>query len=391
MRIARLSLSAFGPFTDREINLDGPGVQVIYGPNGAGKSTSMRALEGLLFGIPARTTDAWRHDMADLRIGARLLATDGTALDVVRRKGNKNTLRGPDDDTVLAEATLAHLLGGADLALYRTMFSLSQEGLRRGGDALLADQGDLGAALFGAGTGNAGARELLERLEREAAELYKPSGTKPRINDALRRHRDATKAVGQEGVTANAWGALAKTLRDAEAAREETGRAAADVRRRLARAQRLLRAFVPVKERAAFVAELAGLGDVPLLAVDAQQARLDARRDRATARTARDRATAARDAATNELEALRPDPAVLEQEDRIEALREEVGRHRKNEQDLVRLRTETAIAANEAIDAMRAVGPHASLEDDGPSVVLPARTCRASARSPQSTPICRPP
>jgi uncharacterized protein YhaN len=371
MRIDRLHLIAFGPFTDREIALDGPGLQVIYGPNGAGKSTSMRALEGLLFGIPPRTTDAWRHDMGELRIGARLLATDGTALNVVRRKGNKNTLRGPDD-TPIAEATLTTLLGSADRDLYRTMFSLSQEALRQGGDALLADKGDLGAALFGAGTGNAGARELLRRLEDEAAELFKASGSKPRINDALRRHRDATKAVGLAGVTANAWVALDKQVRDACDSSDRTAHAAADVRRRLARAERLLRAFVPVKERAALLVDLADLGDVPLLAVDAEPQRLDAQRDRAAARSARDRATIARDAATVELEDLRPDPAVLEQEDRIEALREEVGRHRKNEQDLTRLGTERGVAANEAIAAMGAVGSHASIADHGASVAIPA-------------------
>jgi uncharacterized protein YhaN len=371
MRIDHLRLIAFGPFTDREIALDGPGVQVIYGPNGAGKSTSMRALEGLLFGIPARTDDAWRHAMPDLRVGARLVAADGTALDVVRRKKNRPTLYGTDGEP-LPDSALTAFLGGIDIQLYRTMFSLSQQALREGGDALLADKGDLGAALFGAGTGNAGARGLLRRLEDEAAELFKPSGSKPRINDALRRHRDATKAVGQAGVTASAWGALDAQVRDAQASRDRTTETAADVRRRLARAERLLRAFVPVKERAGLLADPAELGDVPLLAVDAEQQRLDAQRVRATARGARDRATTAREAAVAELDGLHPDPAVLEQEDRIDALREEVGRHRKNEQDLVRLQTETAIAANEAIDAMGAVGPHASLEDDGASLAIPA-------------------
>ena len=372
MRIERLHLLAFGLFTDREIALDGPGVQVIYGPNGAGKSTSMRALEGLLFGIPARTTDAWRHDMAELRVGARLLAPGGSTLDVVRRKGNKNTLRAADDDALVAEATLTTLLGGADRDLYRTMFSLSQEALRAGGEALLADQGDLGAALFGAGTGNAGARELLRRLEKEADELFLATGKKPKLNDALRRHRDASKATGQAGITSNAWVALDRQVRDAQAARDRTAGEATDVRRRLARAERVLRAFGPVKERAALLADLEDLGDARLLAVDAEQQRLDAQHDQATARRDRERAATARDAAIGELDGLTLDPAVLDHEDRIEALREDVGRYRKNRLDRTRLGAERAVATDEALGAMAAVGPHASLDDRGASVVVPA-------------------
>lgn len=376
MRIDRLKLIAFGPFTDREVVLDGPGVQVIYGPNGAGKSTSMRALEGLLFGIPARTRDAWRHDMRDLRVGARLVTPDGSVLDIIRRKKNQPSLFDPSGQQ-LPETVLGALLGSTDRELYRTMFSLSQEGLRAGGDALLADKGDLGAALFGAGTGNAGARELLRRLEDEAAELFKPSGQRPRINDALRRHKAATTALGHAGVTAGAWASLDRAVRDAQARQSTTAAEAADVRRRLARAQRVLRAFGPVLERTAILAELDALGDVVLLAPDAQQQRLDAQRERTTARAARERATKDRDAATAELDALRPDPSVLEQEGRIEALREDVGRFRKNQQDVVRVQGDLATATNEAIEAMGAVGPQASLEDGGATVSIPAARAQA--------------
>lgn len=372
MRIARLSLTAFGPFTDREVDLDGPGVQVIYGPNGAGKSTSMRALEGLLFGIPMRTTDAWRHDMTELRVGARLLGADGTPLDVIRRKGNKNTLRDADDDAVVAEATLTALLGNADRNLYGTMFSLSQHALREGGDELLADKGDLGAALFGAGTGNAGARALLTRLEDEAAELFKAGGSKPRINAAISRHRKAAGEIAGAGVTANAWDVLEKRVRDAESALHGNGVEAGDVRRLLGRAERILRVFGPVKERAAILAELAGLADVPVLDPDATQRRKDAQRERAEADAAHERATAARDAAAATLDGLRPDPVVLEHEARIDELLKEVGRHRTGARDLIRLRGEAGTAANEAIEAMGAAGPQASLDADAPADDLSA-------------------
>lgn len=371
MRIDRLNLIAFGPFTDREIALDGPGVQVIYGPNGAGKSTSMRALEGLLFGIPPRTDDAWLHAMRDLRVGARVVAPDGTVHEIVRRKKNRPDLFDAQD-APLPDAIMAKLLGGTDIELYRTMFSLSQRALREGGDALLADQGDLGAALFGAGTGNAGARALLTRLEDEAADLFKSGGSKPRINAASSRHKKAAGEVTAAGITANAWETLEKRVRDAERALQENGVAAGDVRRLLGRAERILRVFGPVKERAAILAELATLADVPVLDPEARQRRKDAQRERAEADAAHGRATADRDAATATLDGLHPDPVVLEHEARIEALREDVGRHRNNLKDLVRLQGEAGTATNETIDAMGAAGPQASLDSDDPADDLSA-------------------
>jgi uncharacterized protein YhaN len=53
MRIKRLDLMAFGPFTDQRLVFDskGPGLTVIFGPNEAGKSSSLRALKCLLYGI----------------------------------------------------------------------------------------------------------------------------------------------------------------------------------------------------------------------------------------------------------------------------------------------------------------------------------------------------
>ncbi len=53
MRIDRLDLIAYGPFSDKSLDLsDGAaGLHLIYGDNEAGKSTSLRALIAWLFGF----------------------------------------------------------------------------------------------------------------------------------------------------------------------------------------------------------------------------------------------------------------------------------------------------------------------------------------------------
>ena len=63
MKILKLNLTAFGPFTDAQLDLSkgNQGLHVIYGPNEAGKSSSLRAITDLLYGIPARTPDNFIH------------------------------------------------------------------------------------------------------------------------------------------------------------------------------------------------------------------------------------------------------------------------------------------------------------------------------------------
>lgn len=61
MKIIELRLSAFGPFTNRVLDLSAgdQGLHVIFGPNEAGKSSALRAIYALLYGIPAQTADAY--------------------------------------------------------------------------------------------------------------------------------------------------------------------------------------------------------------------------------------------------------------------------------------------------------------------------------------------
>lgn len=88
MRIDRLDLLAYGPFTEQSLDLSEGnfGLHLIYGDNEAGKSTSLRSLIAWLFGIPARTNDNFLHSNAQLRIGGQLRRTDGSTIEFTRKK-----------------------------------------------------------------------------------------------------------------------------------------------------------------------------------------------------------------------------------------------------------------------------------------------------------------
>jgi uncharacterized protein YhaN len=137
MRIRRLDLTAFGPFTDVSLDFSGGapgGLHVVYGPNEAGKSSARRAVRDLLFGFEARTPDRHLHDYDALRIGALLEVGEETFF-VERRKARKGSLRDARGE-VLDDAILERLLRGLDRGGYTRAFGLGHEELEAGGEEM---------------------------------------------------------------------------------------------------------------------------------------------------------------------------------------------------------------------------------------------------------------
>ena len=76
------------------------------------------------------------------------------------------------------------------------MFSLDDESLEKGGEAILASRGDLGQLLFSASAGLAEISDRLESLRKKADEFYRPRASTTELAelkrelDALRHERD---------------------------------------------------------------------------------------------------------------------------------------------------------------------------------------------------------
>ncbi len=201
MRLLSLRLIAFGHF--RGETLDFPcdkGLFIIYGPNEAGKSTSLRALQGLLYGIPERTPDAFLHDMASLRVGGELLRSDGEKLVVVRRKGRKDTLQLPDGRAI-PEDTIRSFLGSVDASTFFRVFGMNRHELVEGGRQLAQGKGDVGESLFVAGLAGADLKRALNSLDDEAVALFKPGGSTPAINTLTRLRLRPTSYREQEATS----------------------------------------------------------------------------------------------------------------------------------------------------------------------------------------------
>src|SRR6516225_3800557 len=108
MKLIRLKLLAVGPFTGTVLDFSRGehGIHLVYGANEAGKTSALRALTHLLFGFPHLSADNFVHPNDQLRVSGKLRHSDGEELEIVRRRGKANTVRGPDDSSVIADDQL---------------------------------------------------------------------------------------------------------------------------------------------------------------------------------------------------------------------------------------------------------------------------------------------
>ncbi len=200
MRLSRLDLTRYGKFTGFSLDFGAqeaaqPDLHIVYGPNEAGKTTGFSAFLDLLFGIEPRSRFNFLHPYATMQVGG-LLEWDGAAHELVRVKRATNSLLGPNGQPV-SDAALKGALGGIDRDAYRTMFSLDDETLEKGGDSILESRGDLGQLLFSASAGLADFSRTLETLRAEADSFYKYRAHKSALAGlkaqlaALRESREA--------------------------------------------------------------------------------------------------------------------------------------------------------------------------------------------------------
>ena len=267
MRIQRLDLTAYGPFTDVSLDLSegAEGLHLIYGDNEAGKSSSLRALLAWLFGIDKHTADKFLHSYDQLRIGGGLRLRSGEEQWFVRKKGNKGTVLDPSTGDVLPDNVLKPFLGEIDKELFSRLFGIDHGRLVQGGQEILKQSGDLGKVLFSAALGTAGLRGVSEELQSEADAIFKPRGQKMTVNKALSQHRDLRKRVKEASLPVSDWKDLHASMSDVRSQVEAVQEEIAELGAGQSRLERLKRVVGPLAERRETLGRLQELGDVRLL------------------------------------------------------------------------------------------------------------------------------
>ena len=287
MKLARLLLLAFGPFTDKTIDFaaSASNLHLIYGPNEAGKSAALRAITDLRFGIPLRSPDDFIHATGRMRISGLFIDDQGEPIGLIRRKGRAPTLsrfsvatEQPDPALpVLREHELA-LTGGVERNEFEAMFGLNHARLRAGGDLLLKGEGELGSALFEASAGTRGIAAILTALDDDAKRIFNPHGRTQNatINEARRQLDDQRTAWRQAQTKPAEWQALNRAHEQANATLVEIDLAIEALRRRENELTELRTVEPLLRQHDRALAELQALTEVPDLPEGAREQRLAA-------------------------------------------------------------------------------------------------------------------
>lgn len=335
MKILRLDLLAFGPFTGLSLDLSAgaEGLHVIAGPNEAGKSSALRALRDLFFGIAERTDDNFLHPYDKLCLGASIRRSSGEVLEFLRRKARKHPLREPDDETPIEPARLDRFLGGVDAETFQTLFGIDHAGLRRGGRTILEGKGQVGAVLFAAGAGLTGLRGAASEIQDELDELFKPRGQNPKINRLIREIDALREQIRSHQLPSEEWVRHDESLRKAREQKEQHDRTWQETNRERGRLSRIRDALKPIARREELRSQLEGYRDVVPLPADFGERHRAVREARTGFAARAEQAEADLQGSEAQLAQIVLPEDVLAEAEGIEGLHQRLGAYRKAQKD----------------------------------------------------------
>ena len=328
MRLRRIEAVRYGALAGTTLGDLSSGLTVVHGPNEAGKSSFTSLVRHVLYRYPTARDSEPGYAVGGEGRAARLVFDDENGAWVIERvegthggRVSVRALEGPERPDLLEELTR----GVSELA-YRTVFGFglgemaSIEELRGSGDSVIS-------RLYAASAGlRVSPQEVRAGVEREAAELFKPTGRKPAVNALVAELRACRSELRQLAAEAESFMADQDRVRGM-AGDLEAARAARDVARE--RAAELALAVERADEKLATIA----LQDETLRALRREHAQM-----------------------TEESSAITVDEALLAAAPELDALLEEAGGHARAMQQLAELEAACVRAETRLADAQVRTG-----------------------------------
>ncbi|MEI6206794.1 MAG: AAA family ATPase [Desulfuromonadales bacterium] len=362
MKLNKLIIKAYGHFSNRELDFSSPlpGLHIIHGPNEAGKSTALRALKGLFFGIPERTADNFMHSYDQLLVGGCLEAEDGGQLTLYRRKKRVGDLLSANMEQ-LDPALLARFLQGIEPALFDSLYGIDQETLVSGGRDILEQKGDVGQALFAAGAGLSSLHGIIAELEREYADIFKPSGSKPELNRAIREYNECLKASRALSLSTNEWEQCRKAYETTIEDLKTTEQQLIERNSELARLKRISKALPKLAVRNELIGRLAEREQASRLPEDFPEQLHAILLKREAVAQKLNEAESRRTKLDGDRLGLNVSREILDQEETIDSLHQRLGVERQARKDRPALYEKMIRARTEAESLLRRVAPDCDL------------------------------
>ncbi|NTV05885.1 MAG: AAA family ATPase, partial [Chlorobiaceae bacterium] len=364
MKIKRLELKAFGPFSGQFLDFSSsfPALHIVYGLNEAGKSSAMRALQALFFGFPQRTGDNFIHQNQQLLVGGCLEGADGHEHTFFRRKRSVKDLFDQFDNPIEPSA-LTPFLHGIEKELFLALYGINHETLVMGGQGILDQQGEVGKALFAAGAGLASLKPVIDELEQEGDSLFTPKSSVRTINEALAHHRELLRQSKEATLSGREWEEHQQALDEALKTLAEKQKKKQQLSTEKSRLERLQQAMPDLSDRINLLQQLAELGDVTLLPLDFSERRATLEQREREARINHEQVTARLQVIREKMGGLSLNKPLLDETVVIDELYQRLGEYRKAKSDRPLREGQRISARTAAADLLRQIKPELSIND----------------------------
>lgn len=364
MRLKRLDLKAFGPFTDQtlEFNSEEPGFHIIFGPNEAGKSSSLRALKALLYGFSQQTPDNFIHNYDQLLVGGCLENSAGKEIAFHRRKKRIGDII-DEAGNPLDLGVLAPFLHGVEPEIFESLYGIDHDSLVRGGKEILAQKGEVGQALFAAGAGISSLREVIDQLEKEAADLFKSAGQLPEINKAVKRFKELQKEVKAASLSSRDWKNHQKAMENAVAERAGLEKERGYKDKKLHRLDRLKQAVPELASLKSWQDQMSALEKVIPLPPDFVERRQQVSQEMREAGQQLQRDTDRQVKLEEKRKAISFNKDLLNQTERVDDFHQRLGEYRKGRKDRPERNGMRISLRRDAASLLQQVRPDLPLEE----------------------------
>lgn len=199
MYIEKLDIYGYGKWYDQAFHFE-KGLNVVIGENEAGKTTLVSFIHSILFGFPTKQSSDIRYEPREgSRYGGKVWLQDkrygSVGIERVAGKATGDVTIYVNHEEFVSDSFLQSLLFHIQKEWYQSVFSFNLDGLT---NLKQMNREKLDRYFMSAGT--LGSEEFLkeaDRLEGEAAKLYKPMGRVPILNRRLKENEKLTSRLAE--------------------------------------------------------------------------------------------------------------------------------------------------------------------------------------------------